>query len=670
MPQEPHQRGHRVVATSSPLRPSLHAAQWVSHLPYVAMVVIITICCLAIEIYAPDHWRAELVWLMLAPGFGLIFSALPMILVRRKYRMVERRAAEQTDLVGLLLKDYAADRGDWLWSSDIGGNLHGVNAKFAAQVGEAIEAMEGRPFLDFLAKRQLDESISFNEITMAMRQRKPFFDIEMKLRGRDGEVWWRLAGKPAYRENRFCGYVGTASDITAEIRAQETISFLAYNDGLTGLSNRSHFSKRLNESVARLERYGSPFAVLYLDLDKFKGVNDSRGHQVGDRLLVEVGKRLGSLIRDTDMVARLGGDEFAVIVPDGADAAALSLLAQRLVAEIEKPYEIEGDALIIGLSVGIAMAPINGTRPDQLLRNADLALYRAKDEGGNRFCFFDSRMDSEIRERRVLELELAEALENKEFVLYYQPVISTADGMVSGFEALIRWNHPIRGLVPPSEFIPIAERSTLIGAIGEWTIAEACRMLARLPERFTIAVNLSTKHFRTADIASLVSESAKTAGIEPKRLELEITESLLIENPEDMAQKLRDLKRAGMMIAMDDFGTGFSSLSYLLKFPFDKIKIDRSFVSASSEDNAAREILRAIVSLAGTLDMTVTAEGVETAEQADFLRETGCDLLQGYLFARPMPEADLAPILGLKAFGQRDGNEPDAVPAPSIAEAI
>jgi len=619
--------------------------EWAASLPYIAVIITITVCCLVIQAYAPEGWLYGAAWLMVAPAIGLIFSALPTMALVRRYRAVARRADEQTDLVSLLLKDYAADRCDWMWSSDVEGKLFGVSEKFATQAASSISSLEGKPFLQLLRERFADDEMAYSEISLAMRQCRPFHDVEFKVRREGGEVWWRLAGKPVYRETRFNGYIGTMSDITTEVRAKETLSFLAYNDGLTGLSNRSHFTKRLNECVARLERYGSPFAVLYLDLDKFKAVNDSRGHQMGDQLLVQVGRRLGGLVRDTDVVARLGGDEFAIIMPDGADAEALASLAKRLIAVIEQPFTIEGEELIIGLSVGIALAPTNGTRPDQLLRNADLALYRAKEEGGNRFCFFDSRMDSEMRERRILELELAEALVNDEFALHYQPVIAPNDGTVSGFEALIRWHHPIRGLVPPSEFIPIAEGSSLIAAIGQWTVGEACRMLARLPEHLTVAVNLSARHFRTADITKLVSEATREAGVDPRRLELEITESLLIENAEEMALKLDELKRAGFRIAMDDFGTGFSSLSYLQKYPFDKIKIDRSFVQSSSEDRAAREILRAIVGLAGTLNMAVTAEGVETADQATYLRSIGCDLLQGYFFARPMPEADVADFL-------------------------
>lgn len=621
-----------------------------------AFVAVVTAGCLAIEFSAPESWRPNQYWLLFAPAVGLIFGAFPAMLVRRRQKAIETHAGEQKELVGLLLRDYAAERCDWLWSTDTEGRIRGANEKFAARAGVAVSSLEGRSIVELFRSESGDASTAVMEMGLALRQHKPFFDLEVERAGSGGTSWWRMAGKPVFRDGRFGGFIGTASDITAELKAKETVTYLAYNDGLTGLANRSHFQRKLSECVARLERYGTPFSVLYLDLDKFKGVNDSRGHQAGDKLLMEVGKRLAGTLRETDLVARLGGDEFAIILMDEAASQNVAVLATRLVDCICAPYAIDGDAVLIGLSIGIAIAPINGTRPDQILRNADLALYRAKGEGGNRFCFFESRMDSEIRERRILEMEMAEALEAGQFLLHYQPLVSTADGTIASFEALIRWNHPIRGLVPPSEFIPIAERSTLIGAIGEWTIGEACRMLARLPERCSIAVNLSTKHFRMADVGSLVRDAIQAAGIAPGRLELEITESLLIDNPDDMAQKLRELKRLGIRIAMDDFGTGFSSLSYLLKFPFDKIKIDRSFVMASSEDLAAKEILRTIVSLASTLEMSVTAEGVETEEQAEFLRAIGCDLLQGYYFSRPVREADLQAILGRRMLSAPDAS--------------
>jgi diguanylate cyclase (GGDEF)-like protein len=617
----------------------------VEHGYYAGMVMLITLCCVVIEVFSPEAWQPDLVWLVAAPGCGLVFGAIPALLVHRRSLLAERRSREQEDLIGLLLRDYAAERGDWVWSCDTEGKLRAVSAKFADHADRDADALEGMSLLEFMRGTVAAGDPALEQVAMALRQRRPFYDVEARIGAGADARRWRLAGKPIFRDGRFAGFIGTAGDITTELLARETMTFLAYNDGLTGLSNRSHFTARLNDCVARLERYGSAFSLLYLDLDKFKAVNDSLGHQAGDRLLVEVGRRLGALLRQTDVVARLGGDEFGILLTDDADPANLGTLSTRLVEAVNHPYTIDGEELSIGLSVGIAIAPINGTRPDQLLRNADLALYRAKAEGGTRWCFFQSSMDDEVRERRVLEMELNEALQRDEFTLHYQPVVAPASGRVSGFEALIRWNHPIRGMVPPVEFIPLAERSGQIARIGEWTIAEACKALTLLPEHQSVAVNLSTKHFRSADMASIVERALKATGVAPRRLELEITESLLIEDPREMARKLGELKRIGVLISMDDFGTGYSSLSYLLKFPFDKIKIDRSFVTASSENAAAREILKAIVMLARNLKIAVTSEGVETAEQAAFLSQTGSNLLQGYLFGKPVPLSDLPALV-------------------------
>ncbi|WDR04152.1 GGDEF domain-containing phosphodiesterase [Devosia algicola] len=304
-------------------------------------------------------------------------------------------------------------------------------------------------------------------------------------------------------------------------------------------------------------------------------------------------------------------------------------------------FDIEDEAVNIGISVGIAMAPINGTRPDQILRNADLALYRAKADGRSVYRFFESQMDSDARERRMLEVELRDALKNNELELYYQPLVSAADRRPMGFEALIRWNHPIRGLVPPAEFIPLAERSSLIVEIGDWTIEQACRAAASWPTGLTVAVNMSAKHFRISDIAQVVKKSLTKSGLESNRLEIEITEGLLMENPDEVTVKLAEIRDLGVILAMDDFGTGYSSLSYLLKFPFDKIKIDKSFIDASTQEPAARDILKAIASLAKTLNLRITAEGVETADQADFLSGIACHQLQGFYFSPPLDSIDM-----------------------------
>ena len=397
--------------------------------------------------------------------------------------------------------------------------------------------------------------------------------------------------------------------------------------------------------MARLERYGAPFAVMFLDLDQFKSINDSRGHIAGDRLLVQVAQRINERVREPDLAARLGGDEFAILLPNTGDADGVGRLADALIADIRRPYSREGDMVGIGVSIGIAMAPHNGTQSDAILRHADLALYRAKAEGRSTYRFFENQMDSEARERRQLEVELRDAVAKGELALHYQPVVATDDEQPVGFEALIRWNHPRRGMLAPASFMPVAELSNLIADIGDWTIEQACIAASSWPAHLTVAVNLSAKHFRLSDIALVVQKALAMSGLAPERLELEITEALLMENLDEVVQRLTALHQIGVTIAMDDFGTGYSSLSHLLKFPFDRIKIDRSFVHASGEDAVARETLKAIAALGRTLKLKITAEGVETEEQVAFLAGIACHQLQGYYFGRPLDPAGLAQYL-------------------------
>ncbi len=574
--------------------------------------------------------------------------------VRRSFDFVsnfkqEATVRSQRDIIGLLLKEFEENASDWLWEFDSEGKIDRVSDRFAS-VTHSDASLEGQDFIEFLATIAGRNNSSLEEIRFSIEDQKTFKDLEIRVLVGDQEQWWRLTGKPIYSESgSYRGYVGTASDITAKKFAERQISFLAHNDPLTGLLNRAKFTEHLKHCVARLERYGSPFAVLYMDLDNFKSVNDTRGHLVGDSLLSAVAKRIRTTLRGTENIARLGGDEFAIIIQDDATAEELEKIAKRLIAEVSKPYEIDGETVLIGISIGIAIAPINGTRPDQLLRNADLALYRAKAEGRGLHCFFESRMDTDLREKRMLESELRKALENGELELYFQPLIGADSQKPMGFEALIRWNHPIRGIVTPSEFIPIAELGGMICEIGDWTVREACRIAATWTEDLTVAVNLSARHFQSSDIVETVSSALKESGLPAHCLEIEVTESLLIKNQEEVRDRLSGLKKIGVNIALDDFGTGYSSLSYLLKFPFDKIKIDRSFVMASSEDLVAQDILRTIASLGQTLQMTVTAEGVETPEQAKFLSEIACNQLQGFFFSKPMDQTAVAAYL-LKSF--------------------
>jgi diguanylate cyclase (GGDEF)-like protein len=610
---------------------------------------------------------------------------MPSIGIKIARRFVNRHIGdaqirEQRNIISLLLKEFEASSSDWLWEFDRDGMIDRASERFASAADIPAAALIGRDFFDFLRAGCAENEPIIAELEQDVDRRATFQDVVIRMDRGEKEGWWRLTGKPLLDEQGdYAGYIGTASDVTAERLAERRINFLAHNDPLTGLLNRAKFTEHLKQCVSRLERYGAPFTVLFLDLDQFKSVNDSRGHLIGDKLLAHVAQRIRTSVREVDIVARLGGDEFAIILNRPCEAIEVAALASRLVDLVTKPYAIDDDMMSIGISIGIAIAPINGTRPDQILRNADLALYRAKAEGRGVFRFFESHMDSDARERRMLELELREALKADELILHYQPLISAEDDQPTGFEALIRWNHPIRGLVHPAEFIPIAEQTGLIREVGDWTIREACRQAATWPEPLGVAVNLSAKHFQMSDIAKVVQQALDDSGIDPARLDLEITESLLIENPDEVIVKLRELKDLGVSIAMDDFGTGYSSLSYLLKFPFDKIKIDKSFVTASSEDAAARDILRSIASLGKTLKIRITAEGVETQEQVEFLREIACNQLQGFFFARPLHETDLAgyfltrfrkDMLGSVVASPADRVGPETAEAPRYSSLI
>ncbi|UYO01151.1 MAG: EAL domain-containing protein [Devosia sp.] len=557
-------------------------------------------------------------------------------------RVSELLVQEKSEIIGLLLREFERTSSDWIWGFDEAGDLNRISDGFTQATGVTEEALVGADFVYFLRCITPPDDPLVNQIEEHVQRRATFQDIELLVTADGQTCWWTLTGKPVFDEaGAYLGYLGTGSDITERKVAERRITLLAHHDSMTGLLNRGKFTEQLSLSVARLERYGTPFSVIFLDLDQFKAVNDTRGHMVGDRLLVQIARRIEEQVRETDLVARLGGDEFAILLPNDANRDGLADLAYRLIEAIRDPVVIEDEHLSIGASIGIAMAPINGTRPDQLLRNADLALYRAKADGRSVFRFFESQMDSEAREKRLLEAELRDAIGNGELVLHYQPLVDAENEQPMGFEALIRWDHPIRGLVPPAEFIPVAEQSSLIVDIGDWTIETACLAAADWPDHLTVAVNLSAKHFRRSDIKSVLQKALTRSGLAPHRLEIEITEGLLIEDPDDVIDKLSGIRDLGVTIAMDDFGTGYSSLGYLLKFPFDKIKIDRSFVEASASDEVARDILRAITSLGRTLKLKITAEGVETAEQAAFLSEIACHQLQGFHFARPLDSIDL-----------------------------
>ena len=440
------------------------------------------------------------------------------------------------------------------------------------------------------------------------------------------------------------GFVVTFEDITEQRRTEAKISYMAHHDTLTDLPNRALFYEKLGRLLARVPQGGS-FAVLSLDLDHFKSVNDMLGHPIGDKLLQAAAKRMRASIRDTDIVARLGGDEFAIVQVTFKAPADATLLATRLIDAVSAPYDLDGHQVVVGTSVGIAIAPADGTTPDQLMKNADLALYRCKADRGNIYRFFEPQMDARMQERRALELDLRKALVNDEFTLNYQPIVNLKTGKVTACEALIRWHQPQRGAVPPVEFIPVAEETGLIIPIGEWVLRRACLDAVTWPGEISVAVNVSPAQFKSGDFLQVVTAALEKSRLPARRLELEITELVLMHDSDGALTLLHELKRLGVCIAMDDFGTGYSSLGYLRSFPFDRIKIDQSFIGDLSESKDSLAILRAVVGLGSSLNIATTAEGVETAHQLELLRSEGCTEVQGYLFSAPKPAAEVRDLL-------------------------
>jgi diguanylate cyclase (GGDEF)-like protein/PAS domain S-box-containing protein len=437
------------------------------------------------------------------------------------------------------------------------------------------------------------------------------------------------------------GYLVAVVDITERRKAEARIAYMAHHDGLTNLPNRELYQERLRQALEA----GQRVAVLCVDLDLFKNVNDSFGHPTGDGLLRQVADRLRALVRGNNVAARLGGDEFAVILAADLSPKEVSGFAARLIGALSEPYDIDGNEAVIGASIGIALSPGDGATSEELMRNADMALYRAKQDGRGVHRFFERDMDLQAQKRREMELDLRRAFANDEFELHYQPLVDIKTDKISGFEALLRWRHPEKGMISPAEFIPVAEDIGLITSIGEWVLREACSKAAKWPHPVKVAVNLSPVQFRSRNLVQVVISALANSGLSPKRLELEITESVFLAETEANLAILHQLRELGVAISMDDFGTGYSSLSYLRSFPFDKIKIDRSFVKDLAERSDCVAIVRAISGLGRSLNITTTAEGVETTDQLDWLRAEGCNEVQGFLFGAAKPAVEVEQLL-------------------------
>ena len=464
------------------------------------------------------------------------------------------------------------------------------------------------------------------------------------------------------------GWVSTHEDITARQQDESRLAFLALHDALTQLANRTLFHERLEQAILMAGR-GREFAIISLDLDRFKAVNDTMGHPVGDGLLKAVAHRISFCVREGDTVARLGGDEFAIIQLDVGPGHA-SLLVDRIHRAFREPFNVEGHHIDIGVSMGVAMAPGDGSSPERLLQNVDVALYHAKADGRGEARFFETEMNALVDARRTLECDLRDAISRGEFELYYQPLINLTSGSVSGFEALLRWRHPIRGLVSPVEFIAAAEETGMIVAIGEWVLRAACFEAENWPDDISVAVNLSPIQFERGEIVATVQAALAASGLRADRLELEITESVLLRDTDGTMASLLQLRAMGIAVALDDFGTGYSSLSYLRSFPFDKIKIDQSFIRDLVTNKESMSIVRAVTGLGHSLDIKTTAEGVETLDQLNLLREHGCTEAQGYLFSRPVPTSELPMLIGRLHRINALSPVPDPVPEARPMRAV
>ena len=538
----------------------------------------------------------------------------------------------------------------WFWETDAAGRLTYLSAAIAARLGATAAALAGRPFCSLFSDEvgEGDDRLRGERtIGFHLSVRTAFSEVAVRPRTAE-ETWWTVAGRPLFDdEGQFLGFRGTGSDLSESRHAEAEVRRLARYDSLTGLYNRSSMTKGLEEALRTGRGPGPRCALMLLDLDRFKAVNDSHGHLAGDELLKQVAKRLHEVAGKAGQVGRLGGDEFKIVIPNPPDQQALADLAERCIAYVSIPYRINGRSFQVGASIGIALAGPQDEEPDVLMRRADLALYAGKAGGRGTFRFFEPEMQTIAQDRQALEHDLKQAISEGALELFYQPVVDSATEDLTGFEALLRWRHPTQGPISPSICIPIAEETGLIVPLGEWVIRTACAAAAQMPPHIRIAVNLSPVQFSTPNLPAVIVNALASAQISATRLELEITEGVFLAQDPGTQERFDRLKSIGVRLALDDFGTGYASLGYLKTAPFDKIKIDQSFVrGATVQGSRNTRILSAIVGLAQSLGMDTTAEGAETFDELQLIRELGCSHVQGYIFGRPMPLADALELAG------------------------
>ena len=550
--------------------------------------------------------------------------------------------SQQSQLIGLLLRDFEESTSDWLWQTDEAGMFQDIPLALAGKKNQYDVMSKGLELEGLFCPGE-----TLTILQTSMERHQGFRDLVLKVEA-DEERWWSVTGKPVFENGKYTGFRGVASDVTQSKEAEDRIAHMAHYDGLTGLPNRMTLQAALEKAVREPLHPGQQRALLWLDLDNFKWVNDTLGHPAGDELLKKVAERINGLCCETDVVARLGGDEFALLVERFEEDSELESFLDDLTATLAEPYEVWGATALCSASIGVRLFDINTGDTRSLLKHADLALYEAKKQGRANWHMFTRDLDDKARAKREIENDLQTALENNELRVYFQPQIDAKTRELIGFESLVRWQHPKRGLIFPSEFIEHAEDSGLITRLGDWIIRAALEEARRLPENVRISVNISPLQIHSSSLLSTIVNALAKNEIAPGRLELEITETVLMNDTQFTLERLHQLKELGVRIALDDFGTGFSSLSYLRSFPFDKIKIDKSFISDLETSDDSRAITLATLNLAQSLGMKCTAEGVETEYQSNFLRDHGCEELQGFLISKALPLDKLQHLVTLR----------------------
>ncbi|MDJ0977002.1 MAG: EAL domain-containing protein [Erythrobacter sp.] len=556
-------------------------------------------------------------------------------------RLSQHAIIEKEEVVSLLLREFEENEADWLWEVDTARRLRGVSPRFAFALNSIQSEVEGKPLLECITGRSWDEGQypeSLHELANKLKDRESFANLVVQVSIKGEARWWELSGTPLRDERgRFYGFRGVGSDVTERRQSDEKIAYLARFDTLTSLPNRLQLTEALGDALRFSEQWRSRCALLMVDLDRFKAVNDSLGHLTGDKLLAQVSSRLQMLMDENTICGRLGGDEFAIVIREATNAEQVEKLARRVIEALSEPYQVEQHTLYVGASVGSAYGPRDGESVEELMRNADLALYRAKDVGGGEHCRFEPVLHASAEERRKLEVSLRKALGRDEMVLHYQPVVDARSESIVSFEALVRWNSADHGFVSPGKFIPLAEETRLIVPIGKWVLRQACMEARSWPEHIKVNVNVSPEQLLEPDFHQDVVDVLAATGLRPDRLEIEVTESIFLRDASVARSALEQAMALGCSVALDDFGTGYSSLGYLRKLRFSTIKVDRTFVQGASQgSNESLAIINAVVAMAKSLDMTTTAEGVESEEEAELIRNLGCDKIQGFYFGRPM----------------------------------